>query len=338
MRWFWTMRSDLRLGAAWMPPLSANTKSDLTLCAFDRLLLPQNKRMSDPAQALRDFKPAKEFFVGIDSDGCIFDSMEIKHKECFTPMFVKHFDLQAASKYAREVWEFVNLYSKTRGANRFPALSRSLNLLRERPEVKARKVSVPTTEALDEWLKRETKLGNATLAAEVKRGNKGLDRIKGWSDAVNEAVEDIVKGVPPFPFVCQSLERINQKADAMCISQTPAEALQREWAEHGINQYVAMIAGQEMGTKTEHLKFAATGKYPPDKILMIGDAPGDFKAAKSNNALFYPITPGKEEASWERFFKEGLDRFLAGKFAGDYEASLVRDFDASLPEQPGWKT
>ena len=79
----------------------------------------------------------------------------------------------------------------------------------------------------------------------------------------------------------------NQKADAMCISQTPAEALKREWAEHGIDRYVKIIAGQEMGTKTEHLKFAAAGKYGPNKILMIGDALGDFKAAKSNNALFF---------------------------------------------------
>ena len=131
--------------------------------------------MSDPAQALRDFKPTKEFFIGIDSDGCIFDSMEIKHKECFTPMFVKHFHLQAVSKYARECWDFVNLYSKTRGANRFPALVRALNLLRERPQVQARKVQVADTAALDEWIARETKLGNATLAAEVARGNKRLD-------------------------------------------------------------------------------------------------------------------------------------------------------------------
>ena len=34
--------------------------------------------MSDPAQVLREFTPSKEFFVGIDSDGCVFDSMEIK--------------------------------------------------------------------------------------------------------------------------------------------------------------------------------------------------------------------------------------------------------------------
>jgi len=292
--------------------------------------------MSDPAQILKEFRPSKEFFVGIDSDGCIFDSMEIKHKECFTPMFIKHFDLQAVSKYAREVWDFVNLYSKTRGANRFPALSRALSLLRERPQVKARKVSVADTKALDEWIARETKLGNATLAAEVKNGNKNLEQIKRWSDAVNHAVEDIVKGVPPFPLVRESLDKLRQTADAMCISQTPADALKREWAEHQIDQFVRIIAGQEMGTKTEHLKFAAKDKYPAQKILMIGDAPGDFKAAKSNGALFFPIIPGREEESWSRLFGEGLDRFFTGKYAGEYESALVKEFDASLPEHPSW--
>lgn len=292
--------------------------------------------MSDPAQILKDFTPSKEFFIGIDSDGCVFDSMEIKHKECFTPMFIKHFELQAVSKYAREVWDFVNLYSKTRGANRFPALSRALNLLRQRPQVIARKVEVHETTALDEWIARETKLGNATLAAEVKNGNKALEQIKRWSDAVNHAIEDIVKGVPPFPLVRDSLEKLTQKADAMCISQTPAEALKREWAEHGIDPFVRIIAGQEMGTKTEHLTFAAKDKYPASKILMIGDAPGDFKAAKTNTALFFPIIPGREEDSWKRLFAEGLDRFFAGTYAGDYEASLVKEFDMSLPENPAW--
>ena len=292
--------------------------------------------MSDPAQILRDFKPSKEFFIGIDSDGCIFDSMEIKHKECFAPMFIKHFDLQAVSKYARETWEFVNLYSKTRGANRFPALSRSLNLLRERPPVVARGVRVPASAALDAWIGRESKLGNATLAAEVKQGNQALAQIKVWSDAVNATVEELVHGVPPFPLVRESLEKLNQRADAMCISQTPGEALKREWSEHGIDPYVKIIAGQEMGTKTDHLQFAAKGKYPDQRILMIGDAPGDFKAAQSNGALFYPIIPGREELSWERFFSEGMDRFFAGTYAGDYEAKLVREFDASLPEKPNW--
>ena len=162
--------------------------------------------MTDPAQVLKDFKPTRAFFVGIDSDGCIFDSMEIKHKECFTPMFIKHFGLQPVSRYAREVWEFVNLYSKTRGANRFPALVRSLKLLQERPQVRARGVAVPDTQALEEWIGRETKLGNATLAAEVRNGNRGLEQVKRWSDAVNAQIEDIVHGVPPFPRVLECLE------------------------------------------------------------------------------------------------------------------------------------
>ena len=69
---------------------------------------------------------------------------------------------------------------------------------------------------------------------------------------------------------------------------------------------------------------------------MIGDAPGDFKAAKANGALFFPINPGKEEISWERLFNEALDRFFKGSYAGEYEAQLVKEFDACLPEHPTW--
>ena len=292
--------------------------------------------MSDPAQVLRDFQPKHDFFIGIDSDGCVFDSMEIKHKECFTPMFVKHHNLQAVSKYAREVWEFVNLYSKTRGANRFPALTRALNLLRDRPEVQARNVNVPSYPALDEWMELETKLGNATLAAEVEGGNEGLAHIKVWSDGVNEQVADIVHGVPPFPLLRQTLEKALGQADMMVISQTPCDALEREWAEHDISKFVEIIAGQEMGTKTEHLKFAAVDNYAADKILMIGDAPGDHKAAKANGVLFFPILPGREEDSWERLHGEALDRFFAGTYAGEYEEELFAEFDGCLPENPSW--
>ena len=292
--------------------------------------------MSDPAQVLRDFQPKHDFFIGIDSDGCVFDSMEIKHKECFAPMFVKHHNLQAVSKYAREVWDFVNLYSKTRGANRFPALTRALNLLRDRPEVQARNVNVPSYPALDEWMERETKLGNATLAAEVEGGNEDLAHIKVWSDGVNEQVADIVHGVPPFPLLRQTLEKALGQADMMVISQTPCDALEREWAEHDISKFVEIIAGQEMGTKTEHLKFAAVDKYASEKILMIGDAPGDHKAAKANSVLFYPILPGREEESWERLHGEALDRFFAGTYAGEYEEKLFAEFDGCLPENPSW--
>src|SRR5437773_7020325 len=140
---------------------------------------------------LKGFKPTKDFFIGIDSDGCVFDSMEIKHKECFAPMFIKHFGLQAVSKYAREVWEFVNLYSKTRGVNRFPALSRSLNLLRERPQVTARGVKIADTATLDGWIARENKLTNSTLKKEIESSNNALESVLAWSVAVNKTIEEM---------------------------------------------------------------------------------------------------------------------------------------------------
>jgi hypothetical protein len=97
------------------------------------------------------------------------------------------------------------------------------------------------------------------------------------------------------------------------------------------------MAGQEMGSKAEHLQFAAAGKYPPENILMIGDSPGDHRAAKSNNVLFYPIVPNREERSWQRLLQEGLGRFFAGTFAGAYEKELFREFDDSLPATPPWE-
>jgi phosphoglycolate phosphatase-like HAD superfamily hydrolase len=294
--------------------------------------------MSDPAEVLKNLQPQKGFFIGIDSDGCAFDTMEIKQKECFCPNFIRHFGLQAASKYARETWEFVNLYSKDRGCNRFLAVVRALDFLRERPEVKARGMRILQVDALRSWMKRETKLGNPALKAELARvSDPELEMIYQYSLDVNEAIERMVKGIPPFPLVRESLERMTRSADVIVVSQTPGEALAREWKEHGIDGYVRVIAGQEMGTKTQHITFAAAGKYPPNRILMIGDAPGDYQAAKGNNALFFPIVPGREEQSWKQFHDESLDRFLSERYQGDYEQNLLRAFDASLPATPPWE-
>ena len=69
---------------------------------------------------------------------------------------------------------------------------------------------------------------------------------------------------------------------------------------------------------------------------MIGDSPGDLEAAKTNNALFYPILPDDEVASWERFHNEAMDRFFNGTYAGRYEEKLIVEFDARLPETPPW--
>ena len=149
-------------------------------------------------------------------------------------------------------------------------------------------------------------------------------------------IAEMVWGVPPFPFVRESLEKLKEKADSIVVSQTPVEALTREWEENDIDKYVRFIAGQEYGTKTEHIALAATGKYPYNKILMVGDAPGDIKAAKKNGVLFFPVNPGHEDESWERFYKEALDRFYNNTYEGDYEETLIREFERFLPEKPPW--
>jgi phosphoglycolate phosphatase-like HAD superfamily hydrolase len=295
------------------------------------------------ARPLAELEPRHDFFVGIDSDGCAFDTMEIKHKECFTPNIIKHWRLQPVSKYAREAAEFVNLYSRWRGINRWPALVMVFDLLRERPEVQARHVVPPEASRIREFIADEAypksndglKAYVAALATE--HSDPELETALAWTAGVNATVADMVHNVPPFPYVRESLAFLQDQADMIVVSATPVEALTREWEEHDIAKYVRVIAGQEMGKKALHLELAAKGKYALDHILMIGDAPGDLNAARANDALFYPINPGHEEESWQRFYGEAVHKFLATEYAGAYEALLIADFEKLLPETPPWK-
>jgi phosphoglycolate phosphatase-like HAD superfamily hydrolase len=291
------------------------------------------------AQPLQDLEPRFDFFVGIDSDGCAFDTMEIKHKECFTPNIIKHWHLQPVSKYAREAAEFVNLYSKWRGINRWPALVMVFDLLRERPEVQAREVVPPQAPRIREFIADNSfaKSDDGLKAYMAEHPDPELGTALAWTTAVNDTVAEMVHGVPPFPFVRESLAFLEDQADMIVVSATPVEALQREWKEHDIARYVRVVAGQEMGGKALHLELAAEGKYEPDHVLMIGDAPGDMKAARANDALFYPINPGHEGESWQRFREEAVHRLLEGSYAGAYEAEVIAEFEKLLPEIPPWK-
>jgi phosphoglycolate phosphatase-like HAD superfamily hydrolase len=292
----------------------------------------------DPQFPLREFARSHDFFIGIDSDGCAFDTMEVKHKDCFIPNIVQYYRLAAISKYAREVAEFLNLYSRWRGINRFPGLVMTMDLLAERPEVMRRHARLPDLASLREWIARESRLSNLALKAEVKAtGDAELARALQWSEAINRSIAEIVKEVPPFPFVRESLKTIEGKADVMVVSATPCEALEREWSEHELRPYVALVAGQEQGSKQEHLALAAVGRYELNKILMVGDALSDWNAARANGVLFYPIDPGGEDSSWQRFFEDALPRFFAGTYAGEYMNEQIARFEKLLPERPPWK-
>ena len=334
--------------------------------------------MADHIEALKAFAKTKDFFVGIDSDGCAFDTMEVKHKFCFAIAVCQAFGLAALARPLRDVWDFVNLNGQTRGCNRWLALGDTMRHLIEltpyerfRPLLQAHlDVIEQFVQAADEKaeihlsndglvLFAEAKLdgaGRETLKAIVDdpvglansprgreivtadtRADSCLQRMALWTFLVNGLVTIRVHDVPPFPFVLQSLEKLDGAADVMVVSATPNEALEREWREHDIARYTRMICGQEMGTKAVHLQYGAGGKWSPQRILMIGDAPGDMKAAKANDALFYPINPGGEAASWRRFHDEAADKFFAGEYAGDYERKLIDEFMTYLPSTPPWK-
>jgi phosphoglycolate phosphatase-like HAD superfamily hydrolase len=298
----------------------------------------------DPAKPLKDFKPKKKFFVGIDSDGCAFDSMGIKQRECFCPWMIGHFGLQPVAQAARECKDFADLFSNTRGANRHKTIKRILaELLPSNPMVKQKNFKVPQFPHYFAWVDdpksvlSDDGLKQAIGKASDPAAKRELEHVLTWSQRVNWAIKEIVKQIPPFPYVRESLEKIGPLADVIVVSATPGEALIREWQEHDIAKYVNVIAGQEMGTKAQHLEYAAKGKYENNHILMIGDALGDLKAARTNDALFYPVNPGNEVESWKRFHDEAFDRFIKGGYAGKYEEKLIAEFEKCLPETPPWR-
>ena len=287
---------------------------------------------------LRELSPRFPTFIGIDSDGCIFPTMEIKQRECFHPLIIRYWNLEPARQAVREAAEFVNLHSIYRGLNRFPALLRTFELLIDHPDFKQSGLMPPPIDSLQGFCNSGRPLSNPalqTLAEESQ--DPELQRLLIWSLSVNREIAEKVKHVPPFRGVLESLKAIQNQSDAICVSQTPTEALVREWEEHDLLSYVRVIAGQELGTKADHLTLATKGRYPADRVMMIGDAPGDRKAAAAVGARFFPINPGQEEESWQRFLNEAYPRFLEDRYDPPYEATLIAAFDALLPQRPPWQ-
>jgi phosphoglycolate phosphatase-like HAD superfamily hydrolase len=236
----------------------------------------------------------------------------------------------------------VNLYSTWRGQNRFTDLLLSFELLHEWPacveKARACHVELPKLEALRAYCGSGLALGNPTLKQEVARtGDAELKRLLGWSLAVNEDIDKNMEPVPPFPWALKALQMMQGQSDCIVVSQTPEAALVKEWRHHKIEHFVHMIAGQELGSKAEHLALASGGKYGAGRVLMIGDAPGDLSAATKAGALFFPIVPREENDAWKRFCEEGYPRFLNGTFAGAYEDELKAAFLAALPDRASWQ-
>lgn len=284
-------------------------------------------------ELLESFKPRHQKLVCIDSDGCVFDTMEIKHKECFCPAMIKHWGLQPISKYARMAWEFENLYSKDRGLSRFITLYRSIELLKDWDEVKEYHFDFPDTASLGKWLQEAPVTNNENLA---KSQDPVLKRTLAWSLESNDRITDMVYGIPPFPNAREAISDLSRHADIIVVSATAREALEREWQENGLLPLISMICSQDEGTKKECIQ-AVKDHYDGDSVLMIGDAPGDKKAAHDNGALFYPIRPGDEIHSWKEFKDEYMESFFQGTYRSRHEANVIERYDQCLPVLPPWK-
>jgi len=277
----------------------------------------------------------KEYLVCIDADGCLLDNMELKHKECFCPALVNVWNLQSVSRYARQEWERVNLYSRSRGTNRFHAVVEALERIYAREEVKAQGLVMPDLTDLKKWKKETPELSARALKeyAETHPELSGtLKQAAEWSAEVDENIKRIGRGIKPFVNVIPTLEKLNEFADVCVVSSTPTAALERELANCGIAEYFKIRYGQDAGTKSVCIAKLLAEGYDKDKALKIGDAGGDIVAAKENGILFYPIVPSKETESWKQLHDTYADIFKEGKYKGEAMEERVKEFLDNLPE------
>ena len=280
--------------------------------------------------------PEHDCLVCIDSDGCAFDVMDIKHQECFCPATIQVWGLQPISRYVRQVWDYGNLYSVHRGVSRFIELAMVFDWLAEREEVQRLGFRLPDITSFREWLKKTPVMNNDAVRKEAEKGDPVMQKVLAWSLECNRRIAEMVHGIPPFPGVKESLKRLSGRADIAIVSATAREALRREWTEHGLIEYVRYVCAQEDGSKKDCIS-ALRPLYPERHILMMGDAPGDQKAAHANGALFYPIRPADEINSWQEFLDDGLESFLSGRYAGEKEQAYIERFSKCLPDHEPWK-
>ena len=218
----------------------------------------------------------KEYLICIDSDGCAIDSMDIKHKKCFGPCMIKEWGLEKWQDEILTRWDEVNLYSVTRGINRFLALRMILS------EVNDKYTQISGTEEFSKWCEETDTLSND----EVKKMigiNEIYQKALRWSQSVNTEIENISADIRPFEEVRTALNYIHKKADIAIVSSANPKAVDDEWTRFGLMEYVDYLMAQDKGSKKECIGKLLSMGYEKDKTLMIGDAIGDEKAAKSND-------------------------------------------------------
>ena len=272
--------------------------------------------------ALDDYKRNHSFAVCVDSDGCAMDTMNIKHIRCFGPCMVAEWGLEAWRDEILKRWDEINLYSGTRGINRFKGLAMALG------EINARYTPIDGIEDLRAWADTAAELSNDAVGKEAAR-HPIFGKALAWSQAVNRSIEALPREeVKPFAGVKEALAAAHERADVIVVSSANPEAVRDEWRRFGLLEHVDLLCTQEMGSKAYCISRLKEKGY--GAILMCGDAPGDEAAAVQNGVLYFPILVNHEAESWKQFTEEALSRFLEGSYAGAYQEEQRRRFRDNL--------
>ena len=271
---------------------------------------------------LDEFKRNQRFAVCVDSDGCAMDTMNIKHIRCFGPCMVEEWGLEKWRDAILDRWNEINLYSGTRGINRFKGLAMALSEIHEQYTL------IDGIDLLVAWAETAPELSNDAVALKAAE-HPVFEKALRWSRAVNAAIEALPEEeVKPFAHVREALAAAHRQADVVVVSSANPEAVREEWKRFALLPHVDLLCTQEIGSKAYCIGKLKEKGY--DAILMCGDAPGDEQAAGKNQALYYPILVNHEAESWQRFLDEALDRFLHNEFAGSYQQALLDAFHKNL--------
>ena len=271
------------------------------------------------------YEKSSEFLVCVDSDGCAMDTMEIKHRKCFAPEMIKTWNLFEKEDYILNLWYDLNLYTRTRGINRFKGLAETFKIISKEG------IEIKDLDSIINWVETTNELSNNSLRREIeKTDSEGLKMTLAWSLAVNESIENLPQDDEPFEGVKVGLEGISKLADISVVSSANGEALDSEWNRHDLVKYLKAFLGQEAGTKQHCIEEKKKKGYDANKILMVGDAPGDLHAAQNNDVNFYPILVNKEGFSWDRLLNEAVPKLIEGTFDEKYQNQLIEEFNNSL--------
>ena len=256
-----------------------------------------------------------KFVFCIDSDGCVMDTMTYKHQLFFGPLAVDVFEVKNREAFLQE-WDRVNLFSRTRGVNRFVGLVMGLEY-----------AGVKNIENLKAWVEHTPQLSNASLEAQIAQNpSEDLKKALVWSNAVNQHIHDYKGDTHTFESVPESLKKLHQLGKIWIVSSANKEAVQSEWQEHGLMQYVDVLFCQDKGNKEDALAQLLTEGYTHSEVLMIGDSPGDLKAAEVNKVGFYPILVGKEKQSWTRLADQVAIDFVNVRLSKEDYQSYADEF------------